>query len=182
MINKQIIHTFLHIMAIQFQTSFLDAGFYPFLSEQGWPKVQQWFADLPLCFRSRSPRRPSLAHDTIISIPCFINGCHWAVVTRRVVAGKVTFLYSDDLNNATMESSICQTLSTSNATFYPPSSTWISCPTPVYHPHSNECGIRTLLALLIHALHPIPSASIIRSGMHANLPQIGRTWIALSIF
>jgi hypothetical protein len=51
----------------------------------------------------------------------------------------------------------------------------------MYLPHSNECGIRALLALTIQALHPEPAENILLPIMHQNLSQIGRAWIALSL-
>jgi len=65
--------------------------------------------------------------------------------------------------------------------FYPPDASWINCITYTYHPHSNECGPRTLLALSFMALHPHPHHHMILPYMHPNLAQISRWWVANTI-
>lgn len=126
----------------------------------------------------RYPKCPFLPNEPVISFPCLVQGCHWVAVTGRVIDGNVYIFYSDDLNDPSLELSIRKVLSSSNDVFYPPSSHWITCSTLAYYPHYNECAIRTLLALLIHALHPNPSSMAFTKWMHPNLPIICRTWIA----
>jgi hypothetical protein len=46
---------------------------------------------------------------------------------------------------------------------------------------SNECGPRTLFALLVMGLHPAPNDSILIPFMSSNLAQILCTWLASSI-
>lgn len=76
-----------------------------------------------------------------------------------------------------MENTVRRTLSNSNPVFYPPSAIWITCKTLSYRPHFNECSVRTILALIIQALHPTPMEKILLPLMHKNLPLISQTWI-----
>jgi hypothetical protein len=85
------------------------------------------------------------------------------------------------MNHPTTEALIKRTLSSCDREFYPVHSKWISCVNYTFSPHSNECGIRTLLALSIFALHPNPTEHCLLPYMHHNLAQIGRAWIALAI-
>lgn len=65
--------------------------------------------------------------------------------------------------------------------FYPDDTIWVHCLSHTYHPHSNECGPRSLLALSIMALHPIPSKNILLPYMHHNIAQICQWWVAKTI-
>jgi hypothetical protein len=180
MINQQILHSFLHILATQFHLSYLDSQFFTILQSQGWSAVQKWIACSSPRSRPKSPSHPTL-DDSVISIPCHVQGCHWVAVTRRIKRGQVTFYYSDDINDNSTEEMVRQVLSSSDPTFYHSSSQWIVCNAPNFHPHYNECGVRTLLALLIHALHPSPTSAAFTPWMHANLAILCRTWVATSI-
>jgi hypothetical protein len=142
--------------------------------------VSSWFkSDQSRHFQR--PTTPKLSGESAVSIPCHINDNHWVMVTRRENLGQVIFLYADDLNNIVTENNVRHTLSSADPIFYPPSSTWIKCNNYTYTPHSNECGIRSLLAASVQALHPAPHENILIPYMHQNLAQIGRTWIATSL-
>ncbi len=65
-----------------------------------------------------------------------------------------------------------------SSTFHRTGSIWINCTSFTYHPHSNECDPRLLLAATIMAIHPIPSADILLPTMHPNIVQICRWWVA----
>jgi len=182
MINQQIINSFLSLLSHQFNISYMDSSFYSILSQQGWSSVKRWFANQPPRHYQRTPSRPLLVGEPVISIPCFINGCHWVALTRREVDNQVVFLYPDDLGDSHTEAMVKHHLSLCDKQFYPPSAKWINCITPSFLPHSNECGIRTLLALMVQGLHPTPSPNILLPFFHPNLPLIGRTWIAASLF
>jgi len=110
--------------------------------------------------------------DPAITIPCHINGNHWVMVTRREILGQVIFLYANDLNNTTTENRVKNTLSSANQIFYPPTAIWMKCYNYTFSPHSNECGIRSLLAASIQAVHPAPHENILLPYMHYNLAQI----------
>lgn len=62
--------------------------------------------------------------------------------------------------------------------FIPPSATWINCANFTYHPHSNECGLRTILASIVFAFHPSPSQTMLLPFMHPNIAQILRWWVS----
>ena len=109
MISHRIMNSFLNILATQFHLAYLDASFYSILHQQGWNAVRKWFTGTPPRFLPRSPRRPLLQSDHIISILCHVHGCHWVAVTRHVIGRIVTFLYSDDLNDSSTEQSIRNT-------------------------------------------------------------------------
>jgi hypothetical protein len=55
------------------------------------------------------------------------------------------------------------------------------CKCTTYHPHSNECGPCTKLALHVLALHPTPNPEMLLPLMDANLAQIARLWVAASL-
>jgi hypothetical protein len=85
------------------------------------------------------------------------------------------------MNSSSLEQSIKRVLSSSNRLFYPSSAIWLSCNNYTYSPHSNECGIRTLLALMVQAIHPSPHVGMLLPYMHGNLAQVGRAWVAICI-
>jgi hypothetical protein len=179
-INQQVINLYVSLLCHQCSLKCLDSSFYSTLKDKGWHHVSRWFSN-PSSMRRRRQSTPSLVGEPAILIPCHVNGCHWVAVTRREIQGRVIFLYADDMNSPSTEKVVLQTLSTSNHDFYPSSTLWITCKNTTYLPHSNERGIRTLLALTIQAMHPNPSNTILTPIMHPNLAQIGRAWIALSI-
>jgi hypothetical protein len=181
MINQQILKLYLHLLAYHCNITFLDPGFFPALRDQGCSAVKSWFA---LQNRRRSPRsdsRPHLTGESVIAIPCFVHDCHWVAVTRREVAGRILFLYADDLNSPTTEASVRQMFSMCGKDFFPDSAVWVTCKNYTYSPHSNECGARTLPALKIQALHPNPHSTILIPSMHQYIAQISRTWVAMTL-
>jgi hypothetical protein len=151
-INQQIIHLFLHQFSAQFKTEFLESGFFSLLRDNGWERVHSWVFP-----RRQNINRSPLIDCPAISIPCHINGCHWIAVTRRIIAGQVVFLYADDMNSLASERQVRQIFANSNPNFYPPDTIWIKCNNFTYLPHSNECGIRTLLALIFKPFILLPT-------------------------
>jgi hypothetical protein len=99
----------------------------------------------------------------------------------REVNNQTLFLYSDDMQNSETERPVCNLIFNTNASFCPPHTKWINSSSVTYHPHSNECGLRTLLALSIMMTHPAPDATIILPYMHKNLSNIARSWVANSL-
>jgi len=65
--------------------------------------------------------------------------------------------------------------------FYPRDPTLINCLSYTYHPHSNECGPRSLFVLSVMAVHPNPSEYILWPYMHHNLAQICQWWTTKTI-
>jgi hypothetical protein len=115
-------------------------------------------------------------------IPCHVHGNHWVAVTRRIINDKIFFFYADDMNNTPTEGLIKEQLqSFTNNEFYPPDATWVRCHNTTYHPHSNECGPRTLFALTIMGLHPNPNENMLLPYMSGNLAQLSRYWVAATI-
>jgi len=87
-INQQIINIYLKLLNCQFKIPFLDSSFYTLLKDNSWNRVTSWFQPN---HRKRSyDSRPSL-QDSVIAIPCHVNGCHWVAITRRVTNGRVSF-------------------------------------------------------------------------------------------
>lgn len=85
------------------------------------------------------------------------------------------------MNSSSTERLVQQALSSSNPDFYPSSASWVSYKNYKYLPYSNECGVRTLLALTLQALHPSPYANILLPLMHPNLSNIAWTWITVTL-
>ncbi len=151
-------------------------GFFSQLHQHGWERVNSWFSS-PTLSQCHRGQRPYLSGEQSISIPCHVNGCHWVAGTRQEIDNKVLFLNADDTNNPSTERLVHQTLPASNPEFYPPTAQWIRCRNCTYYPHSDECGVCTLLAFSVQALHPDPHTDILLPYMHDNLAQIGRAWI-----
>jgi len=126
-------------------------------------------------------QKPLLA-SPIIVIPIHLNQSHCVILTRWVIGNCTYFLYADDLNSVNNEDTIRNLYSTkSSSQFYPQSATWAHCTSYTYHPHSIECGPRSLLAATIMSIHPNPSQNIILPYMHSNISKISRWWVAFSI-
>jgi len=143
-INQQVINLYLHLLSHQFDTKILDTSFYMTLQQQGWSGVKPWFRDHSSRRRVK-PSTPAPSSESSNSIPCHVNGCHWVAVTRREVEGCVFFLYADDMNNPVTEAQVRATISSSDPLIFPETASWIPCHNYTYHPHSNECGIHTML-------------------------------------
>jgi len=179
-INQQSINLYTQLLCHQFPVKCLDSSFFSSLQHDGWNSVSRWFHHPQSTCRRRSST-PSVTGESAVAIPCHVNNNHWVAVTRRELHGEVIFLYADDLNQASTEAQVQSTLSSSNIEFYPTTAKWINCKNFTYLPHSNECGIRTLLALTIQSIHPHPADHILLPLMDQNLAQIGRAWIALCL-
>jgi hypothetical protein len=170
-INDEILHLFLETLCHSTNLTFLCPQFLPLLHRDGWSKIKKYFSpskDHP----QRSIYKPGLQREPAIAIPCYIHGCYWVVVTRHEIHGRVIFLYSDDLNNVTTEDLVWQHLRNTSTEFFPGDAEWISCRSLTYHPHFNECGARTALALTIMMTHPNPHKNILIGFMDPNLSQI----------
>ncbi len=90
------------------------------------------------------------------------------------------FLYADDLNIPRVETALKRLLHTgTSADFYPPNAGWISCTTPNFRPHSNECGPRTMLALAVMVSHPAQHPAILHPYISTNLAQYSRHWMCI---
>jgi hypothetical protein len=170
MTGDSIINTYLDILCNARNIHYLSTFFTSILKrEKSWDAMTSWFAQ----DGKISPSKPKLTSDTIL-IPCHIQGAHWVGMVRRIINGRVTFLYADDLNLPTAETY-------TSPEFYPQNSIWINCTSISYRPHSNECGPRTLLALTILGIHPNPTKNILLPFMTGNLAQITRTWVAATL-
>jgi hypothetical protein len=146
------------------------------LQQYGWGEVIQWLSPT-----NASDISPHCQHPNI-SIPIHIHGNHWVAVNRRIIGGRVRFLYADDLNNAATERIIKQILfENAPSTFRPPGSIWITSTDTTYRPHSNECGPRSILALTVLMSHPNPHINVLQPYMHPNLAMTARTWLGVCI-
>jgi len=83
--------------------TYLEPAFFPILQQHGWDEVIQWLSP------NTTETNPHYQHPNI-SIPIHIHGNHWVAVNRRILGGRVRFLYADDLNNAATERTIKQLL------------------------------------------------------------------------
>lgn len=155
-----------------YDASYLDPSFYPTLITQGPSAIQARFA---LPGRSTTTR-PSLDHHNI-ALPLHVNGNHWIALNRRIINGTISFYYTDDLNMIDVEHQIRARLQ-SIPGFFPPGANWINCTNYTYHPHTNECGPRTILTLAISMSHPAPSKTMLQQYMNANLAMQARTWMS----
>jgi len=145
-------------------SSYLEPAFFPILQQHGWKDVINWLSPA-----NTSEFSPNCQHPNIF-IPIHINGNHWIAVNRRIIEGRVRFLYANDLNNKTTEG-IVKRILFENAPlgFCPPGSLWITCSNTTYRPHSNECGPRATLALTVLMSHPRPHKNLLQPYMHSNL-------------
>lgn len=183
--NDEVIHQYLSVLrTFSDDVSFVDTNFSRDLKEKRWPYAYQKYFDTPThCHRQRTTLKPSLASSPIILIPIHINEFHWVALACRRINNKILFLYSDDLNNDNTESIVKEQYSTffTDSDFHPHDALWMNCHSSTYIEHSNECGLRTLLALTMMALHPEPHQNMLLPLMHHNLAQISRTWVAKTI-
>ncbi len=103
-------------------------------------------------------------------------------LVRRAIAGRVFFMYSDDMNSSNTAETICMKYASQTSdSFHPHDSIWINCNNFTYFPHSNECSPRTIPALTVLACHPSPSPNILLPFMDDNIAQLSRWWIAASL-
>jgi hypothetical protein len=177
-IHDDVVALFLEVLCTRFDMCFLSPQFIPKLLQDGWDRITKYFVTPR---KPRSVFRPNLTGEKALAIPCFVDRCHWVPLVRREYNGDILFLYADDLNNPSTEVFLKETLSKTSTDFFPPNAKWIHCHSYTYHPHSNECGPRTLLALTIMMLHPYPDQKMLLPFMHHNLANITRTWVAATI-
>jgi len=122
-----------------FQESYLEPAFFPILQQNGWSGVKNWFVN-----------NRSYNHHPNLSIPVHIMGNHWVAVCRRTDSSLTTFYYADDINDASIETTIKNLLFVNAPQYFCPlGSRWVSCENTTYRPHSNECGPRKMLALSV---------------------------------
>jgi hypothetical protein len=176
-INDEVMYLFLEIFCSLFNYTFITEKLTTLLHRNGWSTIiARYFANDQ---SQRSINKPYLTQEPAIAIPCFVNGGHWVAVVRREIKAQVYFLYSDDLNQESTERHLKELFSSCPCqVFYPSTAIWINCKATTYHPHSNECGPRSLLAISIMMLHPDPNEDILMEYMSSNLAQITRTWVA----
>ncbi len=161
---------------------FVDSFFVTTIRTRGWCTAYEQFFLHPSSHRhSRTSGFKPQISDPVIMIPCHINDNHWVAVVRRNMNWNISFWYSDDFNSASTFDSVKALLTNTSLEFAPPNATWIQCRSYTYHPHSNECGPRTLLALIAMALHHSPHADMLLPLMDPNLSQISRWWVAKTI-
>jgi hypothetical protein len=131
----------LELLCNQFEGSYMDPSFYPTLRDQGWPHIKRRFASTLQC---SSISKPSFESPTI-AIPIHVNGDHWIALCRRVINGITYFFYADDMNRTNIECTIKNHIfKHTDTSFCPPTAQWITCRTPTFTPHQNECGPRTI--------------------------------------
>jgi len=151
-INHETLVLGLEVICTNYNSSYLDPSFMPTLCTQGWSSVANRFHPS----ESNRVDRPSTT-SSIIAIPIHVNGNHWVALCCRIISGIVHFYYADDMKHPSTEATIKRYITWhTSPEFSPPTSRWISCQTPQFSPHSNECGPRTLLALAIMICHPSP--------------------------
>ncbi len=159
----------------------LDTTFHRVFRLPGWDTaLRQFFLHQHSSWWAKSTQfKPTIDAHSIL-IPIHIQGYHWIALARRVINNHTFFLYSDDLNSShTFETIKKSYNSTSTSTeFHPDNSTWINCKSYTYHPHSNECGPRAILALTIRLFTQIHRQT---SYYHCNITQITWWWTAKSI-
>jgi len=172
-------NTYLDIVTTENKIHYLSTYFVTKLrQDKKWSLMQRWFAT---SYRPELPHRPRIDCPTIL-IPCHVNNCHWVAIVRRIIHGRITFLYADDMNHEPTEMALRALLRHhTDDEFYPSSAQWIKCHSTTYSPHSNECGLRTLLALIILGLHPDPDEFCLAPFMSGNLAQISRYWAAATL-
>lgn len=134
--NSQIYHELI-ILSLEglcktYGGHYLDPSFFTSLRDHNWAYIANRFAPPQLA----SMTRPTLMANRI-AIPVHIYGNHWVALCRQVIDGKVTFMYSDDLNNSNTEATIKGLLYSSKVSrvFCPKSSIWINWKTINYFPH-----------------------------------------------
>jgi hypothetical protein len=156
---------------------FLDPQFSSAISKHGWHQsYKKIFLHENSSRYARTTQHKPFIHDPIILIPFFVSDSHWVAVVHRIINNRIYFLYSDDLNCGPIYDSVRDILSHHNTSsiIHPQNAVWINVKAITYYPHSNECGPRTILALLIMATHPKPNSDILLPIMHPNIAQILR--------
>jgi len=172
-IKDSVMHAFLcALKSSKRDVFFLDTYFHWDLIHKGWLfAFHKYFLHESSSRHAKSTQfKPTLQASTII-IPIHINNTHLIAITRKIIDGITYFLYANDLNNENSYEylkAIYSSIFTSHE-FHPADSVWLNC------------GLRSLLAATIMALHPSPSTKMIIPFMHPNISQISRWWVAKSI-
>ncbi len=158
-ISDTIIYNSLSVIWEAAKIPFLSTNFITQLLREGWSGVWPYFTS---CRRGRYCRltRPWKLGEPVLIIPCHVNASHWVLVHWEI-NGRVISLYAHDLNSKTAETSI-KTALRRDHTFFPASARWITCSMSMYHPHSNKCDPRALLAMAVLATHPLPRSNMLR--------------------
>jgi len=156
--NSQIYHELiklsLKVICQQQQAHYMNPAFFTNLSNHNWEYIINQFAHT----RNTTISLPAMTSKKI-AIPIHIHGNHWVALCQRIIYNQVVFLYSDDLNDPLqMEQQIKRILFSSKVSreFCPRASSWVSCRSQRYVPHSNECAPRTTLAPAVMLDHPDP--------------------------
>jgi hypothetical protein len=106
----------------------------------------------------------------------------WVGLHRINNDGAITFYCANDLNHPSTEREVKHVISQNTPReFYPMSTIWISCKTPNFSPHSNECGPCTILALAVLSQHPNPHAGALCPYLHSHLAQVCHEWMGMII-
>jgi len=185
-IDDSIIFIYLTILRKHYPDIYpLDTNFHRDLRIHGWNHAYTTYFYNEQRPRGRTQRnilKPTLNSSSII-IPNHIYNSHWIMLCQRVIGQQTFFLYADDLNSKNTEGSIKSQYSNNltDSSFHLPDSIWINCLSFTYHPHSNECGPRSLIAATVLGLHPFPSPHILLPYMHPNIAQLSRWWVAKCI-
>jgi hypothetical protein len=183
-IDDTIIHQYLCNLSPANPTiKFLGTNFHREFSKHGWEMAYcKYFLHENSSQYSKCINHKPTLFSLIIIIPIHVHQSHWVIVTRRIVGDKIFYFYTNDLNSSDTEESLHNLYSpTSSLQFFPSGSSWVHCLSYTYHPHSNECGPRSLIAATIMSLHSSPSRNILVPFMHPNIGQICRWWVASSI-
>jgi len=149
-IEDSVMHAFLcALKSSKRDIFFLDTYFHWDLIHKGWLfAFHKYFLHESSSRHAKSTQfKPTLQASTII-IPIHINNSHLIAITRKIIDGITYFLYANDLNNENSYEylkAIYSSIFTSHE-FHPADSVWLNC------------GLRSLLAATIMALHPSPAS------------------------
>jgi hypothetical protein len=176
-IDDSVIHTFISsVCATQTEILSLDTNFHRILSSQGWPCANHTFF---LHKNSSNYSKKRIKSNFNHSYYYDSYPCSWASLDCPCPSQnqwtRLFFIFRQLEFFAYFR---CYSVGLQPSKHLPTNSTWINCHGYTYHPHSNECGPCTLLALVIMSLHPNPSSNILLPFMHPNLAKICRWWAA----
>jgi hypothetical protein len=186
-VNDFILHGFLSVIcSSQQNVQFVDTTFSRFLYSHGWENVfRLFFLHQNSSSYAKCLNRKPCADIPSILFPIPIQESHWVAVICRIINNRVHLylFFLDDMNNANTEETIKSyfTSTTDNSTLFPSDASWITCRSFTYLPHLNECGLCTLMALTILALHPFPPRTTLLPCMHPNIAQFSCWWIAKTL-
>jgi len=184
-IDDSIFHGFLSLVHYSHKNIHcLDTNFSRDLFHLGWQHAfrKYFLHNFSSKYSHKTKIEPSIDSPDIL-IPIHIDGCRWVALNHRWINNITYFFYADDMNSPKTEDTIKHHFSTHSTSveFNPHNSICVNCTNYTYHPHSNECGPRSLLALSIFGTHPSPTRNMFIPFMHPNIAQISRWWIAASL-